>query len=100
MVVLNKRIIHKRHTLNICEAACLLIAIGIICYVLWQSELSPASIDSAWNCFSHWTRHFHVIAAALLPVYVALMVFGTAAISVYLGSAIPRWINQFLSTRQ
>lgn len=96
-VVLNKRVIHKRHALTICEAVCLLTAICAICYMLRQNELSPVSIDSAWNCFSHWARHFHVIAAALLPIYVALMVFGTAAIGAYLGSAIHRWINQFLS---
>jgi len=66
--------------------------------MLRQDAVFPISINSAWYCFSHWARHFHVIAVALLPVYVALMVFGTATIGIYLGSAIQRWINQVWST--
>ncbi len=93
-----KRIINKRHTLNFCEAACLFVAVYVICYMLRHDNVFPMSINSVWYWFSHWTRHFHVIAVALLPVYVALMVFGTAIIGIYLGSAIQRWINQVLPT--
>ncbi|HSW93822.1 MAG TPA: hypothetical protein VLJ15_05625 [Gammaproteobacteria bacterium] len=92
--MLNKRMITKRHTVTICEAVCLLLAIGVTCYVLCENEMSPVSIDSAWNYFSHWARHFHVIAVALLPVYVALVIFGTATLCAWLGSIVRRLIHQ------
>lgn len=96
--VFRKRIMNKRHTLNFCEAVCLFVAVYVTCYMLRQDNVFPMSINSAWYWFSHWARHFHVIAVALLPVYVSLMVFGTATIGIYLGSAIQRWINQVMFT--
>ncbi len=86
----------KRHTLNIGEGICLIAAVYFICYLLRQDDILPISISSVWSYISHFAKHFHVIAVGLLPVYVALMVFGTAILGIYLGSAIQRWITQFL----
>ncbi len=86
-----KRKINKRYTLSVCEGICLIAAVYVICYMLCQDTISPMSINSAWVYFSHWARHFHVLAVGLLPVYVALMIFGTATVGIYLGSAIQRW---------
>ena len=92
--MLSKRMPHKRYTL--CEIVCLFAAVYFICYILRQDGVFPISIGSAWYCISHWVRHFHVVAVALLPIYVAFMVFGTAAVGIYLGSATHRWLNQLL----
>jgi uncharacterized membrane protein YfhO len=93
--VFNKRIINNRHTLNFCEAMGLFAAVYVTLYLLSQDNVFPMSINSAWVCFNRWAHHFHLIAVALLPVYVALMVFGTATIGIYLGSAIQRWMKVF-----
>lgn len=69
-------------------------AVYVICYMLSQDDIFPMSIDAAWAYISHWARHFHVLAVGLLPVYVALMVFGTAIAGMYLGSTLQRWFNQ------
>ena len=91
--VLTKRF-KKRYTLNLCQAIGLFTAVYIICYKLAQhTTVSSFSIDSVWNRFMGWTHHFHVVAVALLPVYVALMVFGTAAFVIYLGSLVRRWLK-------
>ncbi|MEO8963724.1 MAG: hypothetical protein ABI370_03545 [Gammaproteobacteria bacterium] len=94
--MINKRKINTRHTLNLGEAVCLVAAVYFICYVLRQDDILPISINSAWCCISHFTKHFHVLAVGLLPVYVALMVFGTAIFGIYLGSALQRLVTQFL----
>ena len=72
-------------------------AVYVICYLLRQDDLFPISINYAWYCFSHWIPHFHVIAVALLPVYVALMIFGTAILAMFFGSTLQRYISQILS---
>jgi hypothetical protein len=92
--VLTKRTKTKRYTLSVCEGICLIAAVYVICYMLRQDDIFPMSINSAWAYFSHWAKHFHVLAVGLLPVYVALMVFGTASVGIYLGSAIQRWVGQ------
>jgi len=92
--VFTKRTINNRCTLSICEGVCLIAVVYVICYMLLQDDVFPTSIDSTWAYFSHWARHFHILAVGLLPVYVALMVFGTAAMGVYVGSAIQRWFVQ------
>lgn len=91
----NKRNLNKRNSLNVIEAICLIAAIYFVCSML-SGDLMPISINSVWSTLSlsHWARHCHVLAVGLLPVYVALMIFGTAIISVYLGSAIQRWLKQ------
>ena len=87
---------NKRHILNLGEALCLMAAVYLICYLLRQDNIAPISIDSAWAYINHWAKHFHVIAVGLLPVYVALMVFGTAVFGIFLGATLQRWITQFL----
>ncbi len=94
MIVFNKRTITKRHTLNFCEAVCLFAAMYVVYSLLRQHTVLPMSIDSVWYRFSHWATHFHVIAVALLPIYVAVMVFGTASIGIYLGRMLQRWIKR------
>ncbi len=96
----NKRNMNKRHSLNVMEAICLVVALYIICCVL-GGDYMPISISSVWSSLtlSHWARHWHVLAAGLLPVYVALMVFGTAIASLYFGSALHRWLKQFIHFR-
>ncbi len=84
----------KHHTLSFFEAVCLIAAIYVICHLLRQDDIFSISINSAWVWFSHLSPHFHVVAVALLPVYVALMIFGTAILAMFLGSRLQRWINQ------
>lgn len=91
----NKRNLNKRHSLNAIEVICLIAAIYWVCSML-GGDFELISINSVWSNLTLSLRHFHVIAVGLLPVYVALMVFGTAIVSVYLGSAIQRWLKQIL----
>ena len=94
--MLKNRDINKRHSLNIIEAICLIIAVYFVCYLLRQDNILPISINAVWLHISHWAKHFKVLAVGLLPIYVALMVFGTAIIGIRLGSALQRWLRKIL----
>jgi hypothetical protein len=84
----------KKQTVNLGSIVCLLVAVYFVYGALLQDGLIPASISTVWEHFRHWAKHFRVLAVALLPVYVALMVFGTSIVGIYLGSAIQRWFTR------
>lgn len=86
----------KKHTLKIGEAICLIGAIYFICYMLSHDHVFPISINSVWHWISHGIPHFRALAVGLLPVYVALMIFGSAVLAVYLGAILQRWLIQWL----
>lgn len=48
---------------------------------------------------NHCMNHCHALVVGLLPIYIALMIFGTAMIGLYFGSILQRWITQFLSDK-
>lgn len=88
-----KRNIKSWPTFNLGGIICLATAVYLIYYLLLKDHLLPLSSSS----FSAWGgHHWHILAIALLPVYLALMIFGTAVAGVYLGSAIQRWLVKFL----
>ena len=87
----------KRNSLNLGGFICLVAAVYILYYLLLRDNMMPLSIYSVLSSINHWAKDWHVIVIGLLPIYLALMVFGTAMLGVYLGTAIQRWISSFLS---
>lgn len=87
---------NKKHSLNLGGLVCLIAAVFFICYLLREGDIFPISIDFVWLHISHWAKHFRILAVGLLPIYVALMVFGTAIVGTYFGSALQRLIAHFL----
>jgi hypothetical protein len=95
VVVFIKKTTDKRYSLSIFEGICLIAAVYVVCYMLFHDDIFPMSINAAWFHFSHWAKRFHVLAVGLLPVYVSLMIFGTATIAVYLCAALRRWLSHY-----
>lgn len=85
---------NKRHSLNIGGIAFLIIAFYAICYMLKEGVFLPISIDSMWASIQHWFKHFHVIAVGMLPICVALVVFGAATFGSYIGTVLQRLITR------
>jgi hypothetical protein len=85
---------NKRH-INTGGIICLILGICIISLLL-RDNLLPFSIPVVLSKISHFLRHWHVLAVGLLPIYVALMIFGTGILALYFGSALQRWITEFL----
>lgn len=88
-----------RHSLNVISFICLVSTVCFICYVLREDDVLPLSICSVWSHANHLVGHFHVLAVGFLPVYVALMIFGTAMVGVYFGAILHRWICYLLHNK-
>lgn len=84
----------NKHTFNIGGISFLAAAIYFIYYLLLHDKALPFSISTVLSSISYWARDWHVLVVGLLPIYIALMIFGTAVLGVYLGSAVQRWITQ------
>lgn len=74
------------------SGVCLIAAVYFIYYLLIKDKLLPCSISSvlSWSTPKHW----HILAVGLVPISLALMIFGAAVLSLYLGSALQRWLTQ------
>lgn len=72
-----------------------MLAVYSISFLMVREKIFPLSINSMMSSLNHLVRHWHVLVVGLLPVYVALMIFGTAVIGVYLGGALHRWFENF-----
>jgi len=90
---------NTRSTFNLGALICLVAVVYLIYYLLLMDHLLPLSISSVFSGFNHRIHHWHVLAVGLLPVYLALMIFGTSIIGIYLGGALQRWISQFLQNK-
>lgn len=90
---------NKRSSLNLGGFICLVVAVYVLYYLLLRDGMKPFSIYSVSDSINHWARDCGIIVIALLPLYLALMIFGTAMLGVRLGSAIQRWIGTFLSQK-
>jgi hypothetical protein len=87
---------NKRDSLNLGAIICSVAAVYILYYLLLEDKPFPFSITSVLGGVNHWLRHWHVLVVGLLPVYLALMVFGTSMMGLYVGGALQRWLTHFL----
>src|SRR5579862_6125110 len=82
----------KIPSISLGEIAFVLIAVSSICYLLYQCKNGPFSIHSIASSLHRCAPGHHILVIGLLPVYVALIVFGSALFGIYLGSLIQRYI--------
>jgi len=92
-----KKNLKNRQTLNVYSMLCLVAAVYFVCFLLLQDDFLPFSIGSVLAKLNGFSKHWHVLSVALLPVYVALVVFGATITGVYLVSLIQRSIKHFLN---
>ncbi|MHB1949363.1 MAG: hypothetical protein ACYCQI_14765 [Gammaproteobacteria bacterium] len=90
---------NKQQSLNLGGIICLVVVGYFIYYLLVLDNELPFSIVSILSNFSHWTSHWRILIVGLLPVYVALMLFGTAMLGAYLGSAVQDWLTRMVAFR-
>ena len=85
----------KKIQLNLGVILCLAILTAILAYILVEDDILPFAIPTVMEAINHRVGHWHVLVVGLMPVYVALMIFGTGMLSIYLGSAVQRWLGCF-----
>lgn len=88
-----------RHTLNIGGIICIIAIVYFIYRVCLLNDILPFSIHSVHTFMNHCVKHWHVIVVALLPIYVALVVFGAFMFGSCFGAAAQRWLSRFFSAK-
>lgn len=88
------------HKFNVGGMLCLVAAVYVVCYFLSQDDILPISISSVCTHINQWANHYCALAVGLLPIYLSLMIFGTAMAGVYLGSAAQRWVAQRINQKE
>jgi|GEM_PF-5869096 len=87
---------NKRYLITMYSLAGLLGAAGITYYLLLRDDSWPFSIRSILYYVHPLADHYPVLAVGLLPIYVALVTFGMAALGFYLGSLVERMVMRLL----
>ncbi len=64
-------------------------AVYFIYYLLLKEN--TFCISSVLTASENW----HVLAVGFIPIYLGLMIFGAAVLSLYLSTAIQRWLSGF-----
>lgn len=70
--------------------------LGMLClvaYLVFGSNIAAFSISAVLDNINHLVKHWPVLAAGLIPIYVALVVFGLVSVSLYFGSILYRWLK-------
>ena len=89
----------RKYPLNIYNVLGLLIAAFFIYFLLLGDSEFPFSIRSVLGGVHHFVNHWPILIVGLLPVYVALMIFGIAILGLYLGSLLERLIARITSKK-
>lgn len=87
----------KQYPINLGTMICLIASILLIYYFLQMSYLFSFPIATVHSCAWHWFRHWHVLAVALNPICLALIIFGMGFLSVYFGNMLQRCIVRLFS---
>jgi hypothetical protein len=94
MCVYNNSNVRNSQPLNFGGIVSLVATVYFVYYLLLKQKLLPFSISSVLSWSSQWSKHGHILAVGLVPIYLGLMIFGTAVLSLYLGNAFQRWVTQ------
>lgn len=82
--------IERDWSLDAASALCLVVTVFLICYVLYSDSILPFSINAVWECLNRYVNcsyQFQLVTVGLLPVYVAMMIFGAACVGLLAGYA-------------
>jgi hypothetical protein len=85
--------------INFGGITCLIVGVYSMYYMLLTDNALPCSINSVETSLSHWIRHWRVVVVALMPIYVAFTLFGTAIGSLLFGSTLQHWLTVLLVRR-
>jgi hypothetical protein len=84
---------NRHNPFNFGGITCLIAAVYVLYYLLLRDNVLPLSIHSVVSGMNHWSSNWHVLVIGLLPIYLAMMFFGTAMFGMYFGSALQRWLT-------
>jgi hypothetical protein len=83
--------IKKTYSL-LCNVIGLAIAIYVMYSLLLKHDEFPLSIIAILHSLCNWVDHSYVLIVGLLPIYIAVMIFGLAILGLYLGSLLEHFV--------
>jgi intracellular septation protein A len=84
----------KRHSLNLGTIICLSMAFYGL-YLLLLDNVFPCSIGAIVASISHLPQHWHILAVALMPVYIAFMIVVAGVAGLFFGNKLQKLISKF-----
>ena len=63
-------------------------------YLLLRDNYLHSSISSIINYAHHLAIREHLLILGLLPIYIALMIFGSATVGLYLGASVQALLSR------
>ena len=92
MNAFKKQKLPKKSYLTLGGILCLSTGIYLLYYLLATNMFSaPVHSLLSWNTDS--AKKWHVLAIGLVPIYLALLIFGTAIVCLYIGALLQRWLK-------
>ena len=83
---------HKSISFNLGTLIALSGAFYVAYYLLLDDSLLYISLTAIINSSHELSMHKHLLVLGLIPIYIAIVIFGAATIGVYLGGIIQRVI--------
>lgn len=83
-------------SLNLRTILAIIAVFFIVFFVLLTDKFLHISISSIIELTDHTADKKHFIVLAILPIYIAVMIFGAASAGIYLGS----WIESLLARKR
>jgi len=77
---------NRQSRCNLGAITALIAVLALSYYLLLKENILHSSISCIMNYSHHFTNPQHVVILGLLPIYIALMIFGAAIGGIYLGS--------------
>lgn len=86
--------------LNIITILTLMFVCLLAYYLLLQDNFLDMSISSIIAKSNHLELKKHLIVLGFIPIYIAMIIFGTAMLGVYIGSSLQQYLLRHIKNRE
>lgn len=84
----------KLVSLSLASTVAVLTVFYVAYYLLLSDSFMHISVGEIIAHTHQLSMKKHLIVLGLIPIYIALMIFGAAVLGMYLGSLLQSWINR------
>lgn len=84
----------KLVSLSFASTIALLMVFYVAYYLLLSDSFMHISVGEIIANAHQLSMKKHLLVLGLIPIYIGLMIFGTAILGMYLGSLLQSWINR------
>ena len=93
MNAFNQQNPNKKSFMTLWGCICLVACVYLL-YRFHVSNLLSGTVHSLLNWNTDSAKKWHVLAIGLVPIYMALLIFGSGIVSFYMGTRLQRWLSR------